>query len=73
MTNQYIKTAKVARENIGKMVFYDDIGPRYIMLRSGTLQEVDGRNVKIDGNWYWMSHLKGFRNFENGGAWERNK
>ena len=60
----YIKNVKDARNNIGKKVYWNDVGSRYIFLRSGIIEEVSGKNILIDGNWLWRSNLKCLRNFK---------
>ena len=53
--------AAEARTLIGKRVAWDEISPRYHFERSGILEEVDGRNVKIDGDYKWLPYLTNFR------------
>jgi len=62
-----------ARACKGQRVYWDDVGTRYIFLRDGILEDAEGANVLIDGDWKHRSSLKNLRNFEMGGAWKRNK
>ena len=50
---------------IGKQVWWDDRSPRYVFLRTGYVDEVDGRNICIDGNWVWRADLTNLRDTEN--------
>ena len=73
MTDEYIKTNKQCKAHIGKRLYWDDVSARYIFLRSGIVEEVFGRHMNCGGNIYSIRDLKNLRNFENGGAWARNK
>ncbi len=61
-------TAKEARALIGKRVEWDATRRSvrgYSMpwrdAGSGILEEVTGRNVKVDGSYHWLPDLNGFR------------
>ena len=69
----YIKNAAEVRQCIGQKVYWDDVGSRYIFLRSGILDGYEKRNVFINGDYKIFSSYPGLRNFEMGGAWKRNK
>lgn len=71
MIDFYIKTEKDAMACIGSRVYWDDVSSRYVMLRSGILESVNGKNLVIDGNDKYLSNLPGLRNFEHGGRWAR--
>lgn len=66
----YIRLVTDARACIGKKVYWDDPSSRYVMLRQGFLTEVKGKNLLIDGDWKWRTHLRNLRNFEHGGAFK---
>jgi hypothetical protein len=59
-----ITNIKEARAAIGSRVYWDDISIRYKILRSGILQEVEGKNMQIDGDWKWRTYLTNFRTTE---------
>ncbi|WP_439125966.1 MAG: hypothetical protein ACNJA3_29090 (plasmid) [Pseudomonas rhizophila] len=63
-----IQSAKQARAAIGKQVWWDDHSTRYVMLRTGIVDEVDGGNICIEGNWLWRNDLKSLRDTAIGGA-----
>jgi hypothetical protein len=65
--DMYISDAKTARMNIGRRVYWDDRGQRYVFLRQGKLEAVTGREIVIDGDYKTLRYLKGLRNFEKGG------
>ena len=73
MSELYITSAPVARKCLGAIVYWDDVGSRSVFLRSGKLEDYKNRNVMIDGNWMYLSHLKSLRNFEDGGLWAKLK
>lgn len=52
-----ITNIKEARACIGKMVYWEDHGQRYVFLRCGVLQGVQGKNLKIDDDWKWRTDL----------------
>ena len=54
---KYIRTAKEARAAIGKQVAWDD--PYLIRLSKGMLEDAEGKNLLIDGDWKWRSRLSG--------------
>jgi hypothetical protein len=56
-----INNAADAKKAIGTILYWDDIGARYIMLRFGKLNAVDGKNLDIDGDWKWRPHLRNLR------------
>lgn len=63
-----ITNVKEARAAIGKRVWWDDHGSRYVFLRSGMVTGAQGRNIEIDGAWHWRADLKSLRDTEAGGA-----
>lgn len=70
MTDEiYIRTKTDAMKCIGKMVYWDDPGSRWIFLRQGILEEYQNRQVFIDGGWHSIRSLTGLRNFK-GKRWE---
>lgn len=69
----YIRTAADARKCLNQIVYWDDVGNRYIFLRSGLLTEYFNRNVCVDGDFKFMRDFPGLRNFSLGGAWAKNK
>jgi len=58
-----IKNKADVMKCMGKQVYWDDIGSRWIFLRTGILEEYTRRQVCIDGNWYMMNRLSGLRNY----------
>lgn len=72
MANTYIKSAPVARKLIGQKVYWDDPGPRYIFLRDGILEDVQGLHVCINGDWKERRYLKNLRTYPMGGDWARH-
>jgi ribosomal protein L35AE/L33A len=51
-------TTKEARKLIGKPVMYRDTkGPSSAYWNEGTIQDVQGKNLKIQGNWLWLPDL----------------
>jgi len=63
-----IKTAAQARAAIGKQVWWDEHSNRYVMLRTGTITEVYGRQLAIDDNWTTLANLRDLRDTAKGGA-----
>ena len=59
-----ITNVKEARAAIGQRVWWDDVGKRYIFVRSGTLTGVKDKNVEIDGDWKWRPNLTNLRTTE---------
>lgn len=52
-----ITSVKEARAAIGKQVWWEESGGHYTVTRTGYLEEVEGRNVMIEGNWLWRADL----------------
>lgn len=69
----YINCTADARKCIGQKVYWDDVSSRYIFLRHGILEEVFRGQVSIDGDFRRIKDRPGLRNFEFGGAWQKNK
>lgn len=65
-----ITNAKEARAAIGKTVYWDDAGSRYIFLRSGKVTGYQGREIIIDGDYKWMHSLANLRT-DKGKEWEK--
>ena len=72
MTGVYIKMAPTARRYIGQTVYWDEVGPRHIFLRSGKLEDVLGIQVVIDGDWKLRRRLLNLRSFPMGGEWAKH-
>lgn len=70
MKEIYIKKVSDARACIGSQVWWDDYSSRYVCLRTGIIDEVQGGNINIEGNWMWRNDLRNLRNFEKGGAFK---
>ena len=71
--NVYIRRASDAKPFIGKTLYWDDVGSRYIFLRQGQLEGTFRQSLIIDGDYKLVKSLKCLRTFEMGGEWERNK
>lgn len=65
--NEYVSTATEAKKYIGQTLYWDDASNRYVFLRSGILEEVTGKNLRIDGDYKYIKDLPGLRNFPEGG------
>lgn len=65
-----IQTAKDARSRIGEKVWWDDHSSRYVFLKCGIINGVEGRHVLIDHNWYTVGNLRELRTTESGGAFK---
>lgn len=66
-----IQTATQARAAIGTVVYWDDTYLIRPSVRHGTVNQVQGKNVMIDGDWKWLPDLKAahLRTEEVGGVW----
>ena len=65
---KHIKTAADIKENIGRVVYWDDIGLKYNFLRSGVLHSYTNGIAVIDSNEMTLSEVKSLtklRNFIN--------
>lgn len=60
-------TASQAAKLIGKRVQWEDSVYRgrpiveLVRVRGGLLEDVQGGNVKVDGEWHWLQSLHAFR------------
>lgn len=72
MARFYINSTPTARKRIGKNVYWDEVGPRHIFLRHGKLEDVQGYNVLIDGDWKLRKRLLNLRTFPMGGEWGKH-
>lgn len=62
----YITDVATARRAIGHTVYWDDPGTRYVFLRKGSLEDVAGKNLKIDGDWKFRPDLQQLRTMQKG-------
>lgn len=63
-----ITSAQQARSFIGKTVYWDDVGSRYIFLRQGVLEGVNGRTLLIDGDYKERGRLTKLRSTKEDGC-----
>ena len=60
-----------AKKLIGKRIMWREcFGYRGDIIRSGVLEEVQGRNVVIDGDWKWLPDLTGAEEDKRAGKGE---
>ena len=62
----YIVSAKDARKAIGLCVWWEDRNSDryYGATRSGTVEDVAGKNIMINGDWKWRPYLNNLRTTE---------
>lgn len=52
---------KEAKQFIGKVVEWDVENRVSIITRRGTVEEIKGKNICIDGDWKWLPDIKDIR------------